>query len=124
MNKAPDLTQQKNAKRLSESEQAKLPPGAIWTDQSLTRGDGGELRWLHNPDSDLAQEAIKRCRSRHSAFPELTFSNSLFFVSRMVASSKARLDVSTWHAGCVTYQMRQQRPRICQVMYVVMRDAN
>ena len=52
-----DLTQQMNAKRLPESERAKLPPGAIWTDQSLTRGDGGELRWLYDPD--LAQEAQK-----------------------------------------------------------------
>lgn len=52
-----DLTQQMNAKRLPESERAKLPPGAIWTDQSLTRGDSGELRWLYDPD--LAQEALK-----------------------------------------------------------------
>lgn len=52
-----DLTQQMNAKRLPESERSKLPPGAIWTDQSLTRGDGGELRWLYDPD--LVQEAVK-----------------------------------------------------------------
>lgn len=52
-----DLTQQMNAKRLPESERAKLPPGAIWNDQSLTRGDAGELRWLYDPD--LAQEAEK-----------------------------------------------------------------
>ncbi|KAI3325928.1 kynurenine 3-monooxygenase [Xylariaceae sp. AK1471] len=52
-----DLTNQMNAKRLPESERAKLPPGAIWSDQSLTRGDGGELRWLYDPD--LAQEAEK-----------------------------------------------------------------
>ncbi|KUI72922.1 Salicylate hydroxylase [Cytospora mali] len=52
-----DLTQQMNAKRLPESERAKLPPGAIWTDKSLTRGDGGELRWLYEPD--LAVEAKK-----------------------------------------------------------------
>ncbi|KAF3767985.1 hypothetical protein M406DRAFT_355801 [Cryphonectria parasitica EP155] len=45
-----DLTQQMNAKRLPASEKAKLPPGAIWTDSSSTRGDGGELRWLYNPD--------------------------------------------------------------------------
>ncbi|KAI1503895.1 kynurenine 3-monooxygenase [Biscogniauxia marginata] len=50
-----DLTQQMNAKRLPESERAKLPPGAIWSDQSLTRGDGGELRWLYDPD--LSQQA-------------------------------------------------------------------
>ncbi|KAI1643797.1 kynurenine 3-monooxygenase [Daldinia loculata] len=52
-----DLTNQMNAKRLPESERAKLPPGAIWSDQSLTRGEGGELRWLYDPD--LAQEAEK-----------------------------------------------------------------
>lgn len=52
-----ELTQQMNAKRLPESERAKLPPGAIWSDQSLTRGDGGELRWLYDPD--LAVEAEK-----------------------------------------------------------------
>ncbi|KAI1410585.1 kynurenine 3-monooxygenase [Hypoxylon sp. FL1857] len=50
-----DLTQQMNAKRLPESEKSKLPPGAIWTDSSLTRGEGGELQWLYNPD--LSEEA-------------------------------------------------------------------
>ncbi|KAK7746795.1 hypothetical protein SLS53_001983 [Cytospora paraplurivora] len=45
-----DLTQQMNAKRLPESEKAKLPPGAIWTDASATRGEGGELDWLYNAD--------------------------------------------------------------------------
>lgn len=45
-----DLTQQMNAKRLPESEKAKLPPSAIWTDSSSTRGEGGELRWLYNSD--------------------------------------------------------------------------
>ncbi|KAI6081643.1 kynurenine 3-monooxygenase [Hypoxylon rubiginosum] len=52
-----DLTMQMNAKRLPESERAKMPPGAIWSDQSLTRGEGGELRWLYDPD--LAKEAKK-----------------------------------------------------------------
>ncbi|XXH06067.1 hypothetical protein Hte_012512 [Hypoxylon texense] len=52
-----DLTRQMNVKRLPESERAKMPPGAIWTDQSLTRGEGGELRWLYDPD--LAEEAKK-----------------------------------------------------------------
>jgi len=52
-----ELTQQMNAKRLPEAERAKLPPGAIWSDQSLTCGEGGELRWLFEPD--LAKEAEK-----------------------------------------------------------------
>ncbi|KAI0458233.1 kynurenine 3-monooxygenase [Xylaria acuta] len=52
-----DLTQQMDAKRLPESERAKLPPGAIWSDSSLTHGGGGELRWLYDPG--LAQEAEK-----------------------------------------------------------------
>ncbi|KAI1758256.1 kynurenine 3-monooxygenase [Xylaria castorea] len=52
-----DLTQQMNAKRLPESEKAKLPPNAIWADSSLTRGEGGELRWLYN--QDLSDEADK-----------------------------------------------------------------
>lgn len=52
-----DLTQQMNMKRLPESERAKMPPGAIWSDKSLTRGEGGELRWLYDPD--LAQEVKK-----------------------------------------------------------------
>jgi len=52
-----DLTQQMNAKRLPESEKVKLPPGAIWTDKSLARGEGGELRWLYN--IDLSDEAEK-----------------------------------------------------------------
>lgn len=52
-----DLTKQMNAKRLPESEKAKLPPGAIWTDLSLTCGEGGELHWLYDPD--LVNEAQK-----------------------------------------------------------------
>ncbi|KAI5922717.1 kynurenine 3-monooxygenase [Camillea tinctor] len=52
-----DLTRQMNEKRLPESERAKLPSGSTRSDQSLTRGDGGELRWLYDPD--LAQEAEK-----------------------------------------------------------------
>ncbi|CAJ2507933.1 Uu.00g091190.m01.CDS01 [Anthostomella pinea] len=51
------LTMQMNAKRLPESDRAKMPPGAIWSDHSLTRGDGWELRWLCDPD--LTQEAEK-----------------------------------------------------------------
>jgi 2-polyprenyl-6-methoxyphenol hydroxylase-like FAD-dependent oxidoreductase len=57
VNKVLELTKQMNAKRLPESERAKLPPGAIWSDQSLTRGDGGEFKWLYEPD--LALEAEK-----------------------------------------------------------------
>ncbi|KAI0594481.1 kynurenine 3-monooxygenase [Biscogniauxia sp. FL1348] len=52
-----ELTHQMNAKRLPESEKAKLPPGAIWTDSSLTRGEGGELRWLY--DSNMPDEVEK-----------------------------------------------------------------
>lgn len=47
-----ELTQQMNAKRLPPAEQAKLPPGAIWTDESATRGEGGQLQWLYEPDLD------------------------------------------------------------------------
>ncbi|KKZ64777.1 hypothetical protein EMCG_09318 [[Emmonsia] crescens] len=36
-----ELTQKMNAKRLPPAEQAKLLPGAIWTDESVTRGEGG-----------------------------------------------------------------------------------
>lgn len=50
-----ELTQQMNVKRLPEAERAKLPPEAFWDDPSLTRGEGGQLRWLYDPD--LAQEA-------------------------------------------------------------------
>jgi hypothetical protein len=46
-----------NAKRLPEAERAKMPPGAIWSNQALTRGEGGELGWLYKPD--LAEEANK-----------------------------------------------------------------
>ncbi|KAI0428165.1 hypothetical protein F5Y09DRAFT_7542 [Xylaria sp. FL1042] len=49
-----------NAKRLPESEKSKLPPGAIWTNSSLTRGEGGELSWLYDPD--LSDEAEKWVR--------------------------------------------------------------
>ncbi|KAI0401750.1 kynurenine 3-monooxygenase [Xylaria palmicola] len=55
-----ELTHQMNAKRLPESEKSKLPLGAIWTDSSLTRGDGGELSWLY--DSDLSDEVDKWVR--------------------------------------------------------------
>ncbi|KAF2500910.1 kynurenine 3-monooxygenase [Lophium mytilinum] len=65
IDKVLDLTKQMNAKRLPEAERAKLPPGAFWSDQSLTRGDGGELRWLYEPD--LAQEAEKWAQELESA---------------------------------------------------------
>lgn len=52
-----DLTHRVNAKRLPEAATARLPPGVIWTDQSLTRGDGGDLRRFYDPG--LAQEAEK-----------------------------------------------------------------
>ncbi|KAI0546148.1 kynurenine 3-monooxygenase [Xylaria curta] len=55
-----ELTHQMNAKRLPESEKSKLPPGAIWTNSSLTRGEGGELGWLYDPD--LSDEAEKWVR--------------------------------------------------------------
>lgn len=48
-----ELTKQMNAKRLPPAEQAKLPPGAIWTDDSATCGEGGQLRWLYEPDLDV-----------------------------------------------------------------------
>ncbi|KZV94357.1 kynurenine 3-monooxygenase [Exidia glandulosa HHB12029] len=51
-----DLTQQMNVKRLPEAERAKQP-GAFWNDAGATRGEGGQLRWLYEPD--LAQEAEK-----------------------------------------------------------------
>jgi hypothetical protein len=54
-----------NAKRLPEAEWAKLPLGAIWSDQSLTRGDSGELMWLYEPD--LEKEAEKRVRELERA---------------------------------------------------------
>jgi len=57
INKVLDLTKQMTIKRLPEVERAKLPPAAFWSDSSLTRGDGGELLWLYEPD--LAKEAEK-----------------------------------------------------------------
>ncbi|KAH8722616.1 kynurenine 3-monooxygenase [Phaeosphaeriaceae sp. PMI808] len=65
INKVLDLTKQMNAKRLPEAERAKLPPGAIWSNQSLTRGDGGELTWLYEPD--LAKEAEKWAQELENA---------------------------------------------------------
>ena len=55
VDKVLDLTKQMNAKRLPPAEQAKLPPGAIWSDGGKTRGDGGQLRWLYQPE--LRREA-------------------------------------------------------------------
>lgn len=52
IDKVLELTSQMNAKRLPPQEQAKLPPGTIWVDQSATRGEGGQLRWLYEPDLD------------------------------------------------------------------------
>ena len=63
-----DLTQQMNAKRLPESEKAKLRPGAVWTDSSLTRGEGGELRWLYDPDmSDEAEKWAQELKLKGTA---------------------------------------------------------
>lgn len=53
INKVLELTKQLNAKRLPPAEQAKLPPGAIWTDLSATTGEGGELKWLYDEDLDV-----------------------------------------------------------------------
>lgn len=41
VDKVLDLTNQMNAKRLPPSEQAKLPPGAIWREEGKTKGEGG-----------------------------------------------------------------------------------
>ena len=57
IDKVLDLTKQMTVKRLPEAERAKMPPGVVWSDQARTRGDGGELGWLYEPD--LAQEAEK-----------------------------------------------------------------
>lgn len=57
-----ELTNQMNAKRLPPAEQAKLPPGAIWEDESATRGEGGQLRWLYEPDLD--EDVIKWLATR------------------------------------------------------------
>ena len=46
-----ELTHQMNARRLPPAEQAKLPPGAVWKNDS-TQGDGEQLRWLYEPDLD------------------------------------------------------------------------
>ena len=59
-----DLTKQMNAKRLPPAEQAKLPPGAIWSGEGKTRGEGGQLRWLYQPklsqqvESWLAEQEV------------------------------------------------------------------
>lgn len=47
-----ELTAQVNARRLPLAEQAKLPPGAVWKDESEFKGEGGQLRWLYEPDLD------------------------------------------------------------------------
>lgn len=52
VDKIMELTKQMNAKRLPPSEQAKLPPGAIWVDEAATRGEGGQLTWLYKTDLD------------------------------------------------------------------------
>ena len=57
-----ELTKQMNAKRLPPAEQAKLPPGTIWSDESATRGEGGQLRWLYEPDLD--EDVAKWIESR------------------------------------------------------------
>ncbi|KLJ12372.1 hypothetical protein EMPG_09537 [Blastomyces silverae] len=59
-----ELTQQMNAKRLPPAEQAKLPPSAIWTDDSATSGAGGQLRWLYEPDLD---EDVAKWLADHGA---------------------------------------------------------
>ncbi|MCJ1392964.1 hypothetical protein MMC18_005836 [Xylographa bjoerkii] len=47
--KALGLAQQMNIKRLPPAEQAKLPAGTVWKDESATTGEGGQLRWLYEP---------------------------------------------------------------------------
>lgn len=49
VDKVLDLTQQMNNKRLPAAEQARLAKGSIWRDESATRGEGGQLKWLYEP---------------------------------------------------------------------------
>lgn len=57
-----ELTKQMNAKRLPPSEQANLPPSAIWADKAATHGEGEQLMWLYKSDSglDVAQWIAQR----------------------------------------------------------------
>ena len=43
------LSEQINIKRLPPAEQAKVPAGMVWKDESATTGEGGQLRWLYEP---------------------------------------------------------------------------
>ncbi len=52
IDKVLDLTRQMNAKRLPAIERAKLVESSIWKDESSTRGEGGQLRWLYDIDLD------------------------------------------------------------------------
>ena len=65
-----ELTAQVNARRLPLAEQAKLPPGAIWKDDSSVSGEGGQLRWLYEPDLDqvVASWAEEKAKLRIRGF--------------------------------------------------------
>ena len=52
VDKVLDLTRKMNAKRLPPAEQAKLPPGSIWKDESSTLGAGVQMKWLYEADVD------------------------------------------------------------------------
>ena len=51
IDKVLDLTQKMNAKRLPPAEQAKLAAGSIWKGEDV-QGEGGQLRWLYEPELD------------------------------------------------------------------------
>lgn len=52
VDKVLDLTRMMNNKRLPAAERARLAKESVWRDESATRGEGGQLRWLYEPHLD------------------------------------------------------------------------
>lgn len=70
VDKVLDLTRQMNNKRLPAADRARLAKESIWRDESATRGEGGQLKWLYEPrleedvsswvEGDLGEASVEK----------------------------------------------------------------
>ncbi|EQL30581.1 hypothetical protein BDFG_06973 [Blastomyces dermatitidis ATCC 26199] len=85
-----ELTQQMNPKHLPPAEQANLPPGAIWTDDSATSGEGGQLGWLYEPDLD---EDVAKWLADHGSSTGDSIYSRLFLTIPLVSAVISRREL-------------------------------
>ncbi|KAL2368273.1 hypothetical protein RJZ57_007345 [Blastomyces gilchristii] len=79
-----------NPKHLPPAEQAKLSPGAIWTDDSATSGEGGQLGWLYEPDLD---EDVAKWLADHGSSTGDSIYSRLFLTIPLVSAVISRREL-------------------------------